>query len=140
MKRTVLALAIVAAAVPGVAGAAGPRISAVDLSAYPEVRATLVTPRPVGRAPRLRENGERVAGYEAANLGRDKSIVVAVDRSQSMQGQALADATAAARSFIRSKPRDDRVAVVAVGTRAVLLTGFSSSRIDADAALRTLPV
>ena len=81
-----------------------------------------------------------MAGYEAANLGRDKSIVVAVDRSQSMQGQALADASAAAREFIRSKPRNDRVAVVAVGERAVLLTGFSSSRIDADAALRTMSV
>ena len=57
-----------------------------------------------------------------------------------MLGQALADASAAARSFIRSKPRNDRVAVVAVGERAVLLTGFSSSRIDADAALRTMSV
>jgi tight adherence protein B len=140
MRKFFVAVCAVAAIAPGIAAAAGPRISAVDLSAYPEVRATLVTPRPVARAPRLTENGEKVAGYEAANLGRDKSIVVAVDRSQSMQGQALADASAAARSFIRSKPRNDRVAVVAVGERAVLLTGFSASRIDADAALRTMSV
>src|SRR5215212_3496025 len=127
MKKVVLALCALAVIVPG-ASAAGPRLSAVDVSAYPEVRATLVTPRPVARIPELTENGVPVAGYEAANLGRDKSIVVAVDRSQSMRGQALLDASAAARSFIRSKPRNDRVAVVAVGKRAVLLTGFSASR------------
>jgi tight adherence protein B len=140
VKKVVVALCALAALVPGISAAAGPRISAVDVSAYPEVRATLVTPRPVARIPDLTENGVPVAGYEAANLGRDKSIVVAVDRSQSMQGQAILDASAAARAFIRSKPRNDRVAVVAVGKRAVLLTGFSSSRIDADVALRTLTV
>ena len=87
----------------------------------------LVTPRPVAKLLPLTENGNAVAGYEAANLGRQKSVVLAVDRSQSMLGKALADATAAARAFIRTKPRSDRISIVAVGKSAVQLTSFSSS-------------
>ena len=105
------------------------------------MRATVVTRQPRSRrAPSCTENGQRVAGLEAENLGRGKSVVVAVDRSQSHEGQALADASAAARAFVRLEGRADRVAVVAVGDGRVLLTGFSSSRIDADAALRTMTV
>ena len=48
--------------------------------------------------------------------------------------------TAAARSFVRSKPASDRIAVVAVGKQAFQLTGFSSGTSEADAALRTLEV
>ena len=99
-----------------------------------------MTPKPTARAPRLTENGKRVNGLEAANLGRAKSVVLAVDRSQSMQGQALLDASRAARAFVRKKPGSDRIAIVAVGKRAVQLTGFSSSTIDVDAALRGIEV
>ncbi len=99
-----------------------------------------MTPKPTARAPRLTENGKRVNGLEAANLGRAKSVVLAVDRSQSMRGQALADASRAARAFVRKKPSSDRIAIVAVGKRAVQLTGFSSSTIDVDAALRGVEV
>ena len=62
------------------------------------------------------------------------------DRSQSMLGQAMRDATAAARSFVRSKPASDRIAVVAVGKQAFQLTGFSSGTSEADSALRGLEV
>ncbi len=132
-----LALALVAA--PG-ATAAKARFGGVDTGAYPSLRVLLVTAKPTSRAPRLTENGVRVTGLEAANLGSAKSVVLAVDRSQSMRGQALADASRAARAFVRRKPRSDRIAIVAVGKRAVQLTGFSSATIDVDAALRGVEV
>jgi tight adherence protein B len=132
---------LLAAIVPAAAAAAtATRITAVDTSGYPTVRATVVTPRPVAKLPALTENGNKVAGYEAANLGRQKSVILAVDRSQSMLGKALADATGAARAFIRTKPRSDRVAIVAVGKSVVQLTSFSSLTNEADTALRTLEV
>ena len=62
------------------------------------------------------------------------------DRSQSMLGQAMRDAIAAARSFVRSKPASDRIAVVAVGKQAFQLTGFSPGTSEADSALRGLEV
>ena len=68
-----------------------------DASDYPVVRAIFVTDEPSVTAPKLTENGEEVTGLVATNLGRGKSIVLAVDSSQSMDGQPLDDAVAAAR-------------------------------------------
>ena len=139
MRRALIAVCVVAAALPALAAGAGPRL-AVDASDYPTIRATVVTPTPVARVPKVKENGVGVVGLRASNLGRDKSVVLVVDRSQSMRGQALADAAAAASRFVRTKPRRDRIAVVAVGSQAVQLTGFSTAANEAVAALRGLEV
>jgi hypothetical protein len=139
MRKTLLIASALAIALPGIAGAAA-RVTAVDTAGYPTVRATVVTPKPVKSITSLTENGQPVAGFEASNLGREKSVALVIDNSRSMRGKALADATAAARSFVRTKPRSDRIAIVAAGKKAVQLTGFSTSPIDADSALRTLEV
>jgi tight adherence protein B len=138
--RRLLALAVVAAALPGLASAASPKIASLDTSGYPTVRATVVTPKPVGAAPKLTENGRPVVGYRAVNLGREKSVMLLIDRSQSMIGQAILDASAAARDFAGTKPTRDRIAVVAVGKKAVQLTSFSSTSDEAISALRTIEV
>ncbi|MGH3028464.1 MAG: VWA domain-containing protein, partial [Gaiellaceae bacterium] len=109
-----------------------------DSSDYPVVRAIFVTDQPTVTAPTLTENGEEVTGLTATNLGRAKSIVLAVDRSQSMDGQPLEDAVAAARAFVAAKPADDRIAVATFATEPILLTGFQTSTIDADSALRSI--
>jgi hypothetical protein len=64
---------------------------------------TVVAPSTLA-APGLTQNGEPVAGLTATNLGASKSVVIAIDRSQSMAGQALDQATAAARAFVAAKP------------------------------------
>jgi tight adherence protein B len=107
---------------------------------YPEIEVAAVTSTPSSKPPVLRENGQRVIGLRADNLGKEKSIVVAIDRSRSMTGQAFEDAVAAARRFVASKLPKDRIAVVAFGSRASSLTNFSSARIDVDSALRDLAV
>jgi tight adherence protein B len=140
VRRLLPALLLVAALAVPAANAAGPRFGGVDSSAYPTVRVVVVTPTPTKRTPPLTENGRAVYGLQATNLGRAKSVVLAVDRSQSMRGQALADAKAAARRFVALKPVDDRVAVVSVGRRAIQLTGFSPSKLEVDETLRTIAV
>jgi tight adherence protein B len=131
----VVLLALVLAPV----AAAGVRISGVDTSGYPEVRVTVVAPAGATE-PRLGENGLPVAGLRAVNLGRAKSVVLAVDRSQSMAGASLRNATAAARAFVAAKGPNDQIQVVAFGHQAVSLTGFSASGSDAGAALTGLRV
>jgi tight adherence protein B len=132
MKRlAAVVLLALAAAAPA---AAGVRISGVDASGYPAVRLTVVAPA----KPRIVENGAPVVGAEAANLGRAKSVVLAVDRSQSMRGRSLRDATTAARAFVASKGAGDRIEVIGFGRYALGLTKFSSSGVDADAALAGL--
>ena len=138
--RRLLAIAVLCAALPGVATAAAPKFASLDTAEYPTVRATVVTPKPVGSAPKLTENGQPVVGFRAVNLGREKSVMLLFDRSQSMIGQAIKDASAAARQFVGSKPARDRIALVAVGKKAVQLTDFATNPAETDAALRTIEV
>ncbi len=134
----VLLIALGAAALAPAAHAAAPvAISAVDTSGYPQIRVTVVTPTG-GTAPRLTENGRSVTGFRAANLGREKSVVLAVDRSQSMRGGSLAAATAAARAFVAEKAPGDRIEVLAFGNAVDALDRFSSVPADADSALAGL--
>jgi tight adherence protein B len=137
VRGRLLAVAVLAAAAMPAVAAASVRVSGVDLSGYPEVRVTIVAP-PGAPRPELTENGNPVAGLVAANLGAEKSVVLAVDRSESMRGQALRDATAAAREFVATKGAADRIEVVAFGRQAVTLKRFSTTTTDADAALAGL--
>lgn len=136
-KRLLASLALLALLVPAAATAANIQVRSVDLSTYPTVRITVVSPKGSKGPPTLREDGEPPAGLEIVNLGRAKSLVVAIDRSRSMRGKPLAEAVNAARAFVAAKPPADRIAVTTFATKAVLLTPeFSSSTIDADSALR----
>ena len=137
--RILLLLAVAALLAP-VAASAGVTLRGVDASGYPTVRATLVAPVSSDQAPTLTENGRSVIDLTARNLASTKSVVVAIDRSRSMAGKQLADAVAAARDFVASKAGSDRVAVVVFGSRAFQMTGFSTSTIDSDDALRTMTV
>jgi tight adherence protein B len=139
VKRVLLPLlaSAVALALPA-AAAAELDLRQPNAARYPEIEVAAITSSPSRRAPVLRENGQRVLGLRADNLAEEKSIVIAVDRSRSMEGQAFKDALAAARSFIARKSADDRVAVVAFGSRAIGLTGFSSAKIDSESELRDL--
>jgi tight adherence protein B len=133
-------VSLLAALATAAAAQAGVRLNGVDLGAYPTVRATVVTSTPASRPPTLLENGQGVVGLQAVNLGRAKSVVLALDTSRSMAGKPLAEAAAAAASFVRSKPASDRIALVTFGDKAVQQSGFSSATIDADNGLRTLSV
>jgi tight adherence protein B len=113
-------------------------VKAVDTSAFPRISVTVLAPSTTSQAPGLTQNGAPVAGLTATNLGASKSVVIAIDRSRSMAGQALEQATAAARAFVAAKPPADRVSVLAFGSTAFSLTGFSTSTTDAESALRTI--
>jgi len=132
-----LAFAALVVAQPALAG--GVRIQSVDTSGFPAVRVTLVAP--LGAAtPRLTENSVPVTGYTAVNLGRQKAIVLALDRSQSMEGRPLVNALAAARAFIGAAGPNDHVGIVAFGHTAFGLGRFSGTAADAQSSLNGLTV
>jgi tight adherence protein B len=139
MRRPILLAALAGLLLPALASA-GVEVKAVDTSAYPTIKVSVLTDAPTRRPPKLTEGGQTPAGVSAENLGRAKSIVLAIDRSRSMRGQPLADAVAAARAFIDAKPSADRIAITTFATQAVALTGFTTATINADTALRTLAV
>jgi tight adherence protein B len=137
LRLVPLAFAALAVAQPAFAG--GVRIQSVDTSGFPGVRVTLVGPL-VTAEPHLTENSLPVTGYTAVNLGRQKAIVLAIDRSQSMAGRPLANALAAARTFIGAAGPSDHVGIVAFGQTAFGLGRFSASAGDAQSSLRGLSV
>jgi tight adherence protein B len=137
MRHPALAWLVVLAALVVPTGALAAKVEA-DASDYPVVRAIVLTDRPTFSPPALTENGEEVTGLVATNLGRAKSIVLAVDRSRSMEGQPLENAVAAAREFVAAKPLEDRISVLTYSTEPIFLTGFQTSTTDADSALRSI--
>ena len=138
MRRLSLAALVALAFAAPAAGAV--QISGLDTSAYPQVRLSVVASEPLSTMPALTEDGLPVTDLSGVNLSRGKSVVLALDRSQSMKGASLTNATAAAQAFVNQKPSGDRIAVVLFGHRAVTLTGFSSAAGDADSALSGIHV
>jgi len=136
--RSIIGPALAAALLFAGTASAGVELKGVDASAYPTVRASVVTPKPTAKPPQLLENGRPVSGLVAENLGRTKSVVLAIDRSRSMKGKAFAHALAAAQRFVASKPQGDRIALVGFGSRAFQLTPFTTSSVDTNAQLRGL--
>ncbi len=140
MRRTRLILAgtaILVLALPA-AAAATVNLSALDQTAYPTIRASVVSDTGTPRAPAITENGVPVSDLQAQNLGRSKAIAMLVDHSQSMRGTPLADAKSAARTFVQSKQSSDEIAVIAIGSRSATLSPFSTAAADSDTALAHL--
>jgi VWFA-related protein len=137
--RLAVLVAVALVAATAVASAqAEVRVTKVDASQHPTLQFNVVTDTPSKVAPIVRENGRPVFGLQTFNLGRGKSIAVLIDRSRSMKGGALDHAGAAARAFVAEKRDRDRIMVGTFGSQATQVTGFSSSTIDADGALRNL--
>jgi tight adherence protein B len=131
------AILLAALALPSAVGAAV-QLRGVEMTAYPAIRASVVSPAGVAVRPIVTENGVAVAGLQLQNLGSAKAIVLDLDRSQSMKGAPLANASAAARSFVGSKKRSDEVAIVNFGSRAATLSPFSNVALDGQSALSRL--
>ena len=140
MRRWLVLAAVVVLVLPATASAAVGIRSVDTTTDFPNVRVTVVTDKPSQRAPVVRENGKRVDSPTALNLGNAKSVVLAVDSSQSMRGKPLAEALAAARAFVDGKRAADQIAVSSFASSALPPTPFSTSTTDSDAALRSISV
>jgi hypothetical protein len=131
MRRVACAALLAALVLPAAALGAG-EVKHASATNFPHVELTVVAPSSTQTPPKIRENGRPVAGLEATNLGSSKSVVVCIDRSQSMAGQASA--------FLAAKSPSDRISICAFGSEAESLTRFSTSTIDSDTVLRTIYV
>jgi tight adherence protein B len=138
--RRVACAVLLAALVLPAAALGGGEVKHASATNFPHVELTVVAASSTQTPPKIRENGRPVAGLEATNLGSSKSVVVCIDRSRSMVGQAFADATSGARAFVAAKSPTDRISICAFGSQAESLTRFSTSTIDSDTVLRTMSV
>jgi len=138
--RARLVAVAVAALVAAAPAAAGVEVSGVDTSSFPTIHANVISSAGASATPTVTENGHPVVGFAAQNLGRAKAVVLAVDGSQSMAGKPLADAAAAARTFVAAKSNADAIAVVEFGRHPIQLSSLSTAALDSDTALGQITV
>jgi tight adherence protein B len=137
--KLIVVLTVIAALLAPAAASASIRVTGIDATHFPTIRATIISSSGSQVQPALTENGQLVTGFQATNLASSKSVVIAIDRSRSMRTK-FGDAISAARGYISAKPGSDQIAVLAFGSSVVKLSRFSAVTDDSDAALRGLAI
>ena len=152
MRRSRFLLAALAALV-ALGGVAAPAPAASELplrelggARFPDRAFLLTLPEPVALdASRVivRENGEPVTGLtvdpaSAADAG-EFAVVLVIDASNSMRGEAIEGAVEAARAFAAQRGPNQAVAVLAFNRKTRVVLPFTTSAEEIDAALAAPP-
>jgi tight adherence protein B len=142
-RRTTAALLVAAVcALVGAGSSAAAQqsivVKTVDTKHFPNVRVTVQTPQPES-APdfQVKENGLD-APVTVQSPGAAAAIAVAIDTSNSMAGQKIADAKAAAARFVQSLQAGDQMAVYGFGAKPYVGTGFPATPVAAATSLTQL--
>ncbi len=133
--------ALVLGALPAMAQTAEPEIEIVDVngSRYPDGGETTIIVEvrnlPTSPNPDLLEvtaNGEPVSDLEVSQIGDAPSVpvgvVLAIDASGSMAGQAIVQAKNAAKDFVSQSRPEDQFAIVAFADEVAVISGFTSNK------------
>ena len=148
--RRLIALAgvlLAAAALPGAAaGATDLRLRELEGARFPDRAFLLSLPDAVALDPGLvtvRENGEPVTDLTllpASEAGAGEfAVVLVIDASNSMRGEAIEGALEAARVFAAERGPNQAMAVLAFNGRTRVVLPFTTSAERIDAALATAP-
>lgn len=135
-------LSVLAAGSASAAG--GVRIDSVDTTGYPRVSVTIsLSAQTLSQTPRAADfavlvDGARPSIDVFATAGEPVEVVVAIDTSGSMQGNAIAQARAAAISFVEQMPDSVQLAVVGFATSPEVIAPFGTPVEEIVAALRGL--
>ena len=142
-RRTSAALAVLAVcSLVGAGSSAAAQqaivVKTVDTKHFPAVTVTVQTPEP-GPAPdfAVKENGLNTS-VNLQDAGAAAAIAVAVDTSNSMAGQKIVDAKAAAARFVQSLQPGDELAVYGFGAQPYVGTAFPANPVTAATALSQL--
>jgi tight adherence protein B len=108
------------------------RIRSVDQEAFPEVKVILAVGSDVSVSPaaiRIMENGRAVRPRAVTPLrqtGKSIDVVLAIDVSDSVKGEPLATALAAARDFVQGLPAGVRIGLVTFSSSATVLENLTA--------------
>jgi Flp pilus assembly protein TadB len=135
---------VVALAIPALAfGQNAPRLRQAESSAFPIKQYELTLPTQRRLTPdklTITESGERVTDVAVEPPGSGTSgVVLLIDASQSMKGEPIQQAMAAARAFLRVREKAMPVAVVAYNPEQHVLTDFTTDTAVLNAAVAKAP-
>lgn len=139
--------AAIAGTVPAGAAAGGGSFRIIEArSLFPDRAFVLSLPaeaRLAASQVRVLENGKPVSGLSVTPSGggsaRQFGVVLLIDASESMQGQAISGAMAAARAFASKRARLEQLAVIAFNRRSNVLLPFTDDGPAIHAALARNP-
>jgi tight adherence protein B len=118
-------------------------IRKVDTSAFPNVAVTISLPGTASLSAgdiQLAENSEPVGVDAVQPLGAPSiEVVLAIDLSTSMRGEALSSAVAAAKRFLSGLPAEVRVGLVTFADQAQTLVPLTTDHAKVSDALGHLP-
>jgi len=148
--RRLVALAgalLAAASLAGAAaGATDLRLRELEGARFPDRAFLLSLPEPVALDPGLvtvRENGEPVTDLTllpASEAGAGEfAVVLVIDASNSMRGEAIEGALDAARAFAAERGPNQAIAVLAFNGKTRVVLPFTTSAEEIDAALAAAP-
>ncbi len=137
----VLSATVAVAAPPGETPPSLP-VDQFDSSAYPKVSARVTAPSSAGSISStnftVTENGKVVSVTAQRLPTNDLSVVLVLDTSSSMKGEALVAARRSAEQFVDSMPPEVDLAVVGFANKATVLSEFSEDRAATRKALAGL--
>jgi tight adherence protein B len=145
--RAIATAAAGALALAAAAGAqSGPTLTPVSGAVFPDRAFVLGLPSGMyvgGEDVQVRENGELVDGVSVTPASSAEagtfSVVVVVDASRSMRGDAIAGAMAAAKAFVDQRPAGQQVAIIAFNSTSRVVLPFTTDSAKIDAALTEAP-
>lgn len=144
MRRAALALAVSALALLAFAGQALAEISlsATGNAKFPKRSYVVTLPestRLLAEQVSVTENGATVDGLRTAPVGATRrsklGVILAIDSSSSMRGEAFAGALEAARAFVRERNPQQPLALVTFGTGSNVLQRFTTLEGEIEGAL-----
>jgi Mg-chelatase subunit ChlD len=144
MRRSALTLAVSALALLAFAGQAFAEISLSETGnpKFPRRSYVVTLPESTRLIPEqvsLTENGVAVDGLRTVPVGAERrsklGVVLAIDSSSSMRGEAFAGALEAARAFARERNPQQPLALVTFGTDSTVLERFTTLDDEIEGAL-----
>jgi tight adherence protein B len=144
VRRLGALLAVIATAAAALAGEASAAISLSPTgdAKFPQRAYVVTLPQSARLVPgevKVTENGAPVHGLRVAPVGAARraklGVVLAIDASSSMRGEAFAGAIEAARAFARERDPSQPIAVLTFGTGSRVLQPFTTLDDEIDAAL-----
>jgi Flp pilus assembly protein TadB/Mg-chelatase subunit ChlD len=121
-------------------------VTGIDISTYPQASAVVAAPRNVTAADMakaefvVREAGQERAATVEILPSNDLEVVLILDTSGSMKGEAITAARKAATSFVSTMPVDSRIAVVGFGSVVKVYSPFTTDKATTVAAIAGLKV
>jgi tight adherence protein B len=140
--------AVAALTLAGASAAAteqGFELTPAAVARFPDRAFVLSLPEEMSVSPRsieVRENGELMPGASVLPAGDEAgqaAVVLVIDASSSMRGEAILGALAAAKTFVAQRNAFQQVAIIAFNKRWSVLLPFTTNQDAIEAALATPP-